>query len=212
MMAGVEKIRILRMRVAHVFRIAPRVRTRSVQNTTPPPIAPTAPPPIAPARACQKEPSRGPRPNPTAPLPAFLGPVVAEVRPLCVTLAASGKHECVRDVSWSTRRSVSGQTGGFCPRERGPATGGRHAESALKYLSAWGYGPLLLSLAATREPLYVVNRPASVPSHDGVADWVERVLVLVEPVLVGGLSVPTFASAMVSILVFFPRRKRLRAP
>jgi hypothetical protein len=50
------------------------------------------------------------------------------------------------------------------------------------YKRQWGYGPLLLSLAATREPLYVVNRPASVPSHDGVADWVERALVLVEPV------------------------------
>jgi len=44
------------------------------------------------------------------------------------------------------------------------------------YKKQWGYGPLLISLAQTREVLYVVNRPASVPSHQGVADWVQRAL------------------------------------
>jgi hypothetical protein len=42
---------------------------------------------------------------------------MAEVRPRRVTLAASDEHECVRDVSRSTRRGFSGQTGGFCPHE-----------------------------------------------------------------------------------------------
>ncbi len=37
------------------------------------------------------------------------------------------------------------------------------------YKKMWGYGPLILSLAHTCEPLYVVNRPASMPSHQGVA-------------------------------------------
>jgi len=45
----------------------------------------------------------------------------------------------------------------------------------------WGYGPLMLSLAHTNEVLYVVNRPASVPSHQGVAPWVERALRWVTP-------------------------------
>ena len=44
------------------------------------------------------------------------------------------------------------------------------------YKQQWGYGPLLLSLAQTGEVLYVVNRPASVPSHQGAAAWVKRAL------------------------------------
>ena len=44
------------------------------------------------------------------------------------------------------------------------------------YKKQWGYGPLLVSLAQTGEVLYVVNRPASVPSHQGVAAWVKRAL------------------------------------
>ena len=45
------------------------------------------------------------------------------------------------------------------------------------YKQQWGYGPLLLSLAQTGEVLYVVNRPASVPSHQGAAAWAKRALV-----------------------------------
>ncbi len=44
------------------------------------------------------------------------------------------------------------------------------------YKKQWGYGPLLISLAQTGEVLYVVNRPASQPSHQGAAAWVERAL------------------------------------
>jgi len=45
------------------------------------------------------------------------------------------------------------------------------------YQQQWGYAPLLLSLAQTGEVLYVVNRPASSPSHQGAAAWVKRALV-----------------------------------
>jgi hypothetical protein len=31
----------------------------------------------------------------------------------------------------------------------------------------WGYAPLILSLASTREVLYLVNRPGNVVSHEG---------------------------------------------
>lgn len=47
---------------------------------------------------------------------------------------------------------------------------------------AWGYAPLLVSLAQTREPLFVVNRPGSAVSHLGAAPWMDRALDLVEPV------------------------------
>ena len=48
------------------------------------------------------------------------------------------------------------------------------------YKKQWGYGPLLISLAQTGEVLYVVNRPASQPSHQGAAAWVKRALLHVQ--------------------------------
>ncbi len=47
---------------------------------------------------------------------------------------------------------------------------------------AWGYAPLLVSLAKTREPLFVVNRPGSAVSHLGAVPWMDRALDLVEPI------------------------------
>ncbi len=50
---------------------------------------------------------------------------------------------------------------------------------------AWGYAPLLVSLAKTGEPLFVVNRPGSAVSHLGAAPWMDRALDLVEPIFDG---------------------------
>lgn len=44
----------------------------------------------------------------------------------------------------------------------------------------WGYAPLLVTLDATREVLYIVNRSGNVVSHDGAAAWIDRAIALTQ--------------------------------
>ncbi len=62
-----------------------------------------------------------------------------------------------------------------------PTTGRYKQGMDMSYKGVWGYAPLLVTLANTREELFLVNRSGNAPSHQDAAGWIDKAIDLVEP-------------------------------
>jgi hypothetical protein len=83
----------------------------------------------------------------------------------------------VRQDVWRAHPTLTSQTARIDADGSIVETAGKTKQSMdVSYNGKWGYQPLLVSMANTQEPLFIVNRPANRPSHEGAPAVLDRAI------------------------------------